>query len=184
MLDLNFNPFPVLSTKRLLLRAIVPSDARALFVLRSDPRVMQHIGRPIAKTLEDVEALMRDMQDAFQKRTGIVWALTRLGDPELVGTIGFWRIAAEHHHAELGYILRPDLWGHGITREAARAVVEHGFQRLHFHRIEACVAPQNTASSALLESLGFAREAHLAQNFLFDGVFLDTLMYGLLNPSH
>ena len=184
MLELNFSPFPVLSTQRLLLRAMAPSDAKALFVLRSDPRVMQHIGRPIAKTLDDVEALMHTMQDSFLKRTAIVWALTRLGDPELVGTMGFWRIDAEHHHGELGYILRPDLWGQGITREAGRAVVAHGFQSLHLHRIEACVAPGNKASCAVLESLGFAREAHFVQNFLFEGVFLDTLMYGLVNPSH
>jgi ribosomal-protein-alanine N-acetyltransferase len=161
----------------------VPADAQALFVLRSDPRVMQHIGRPLANTIEDAESLLEDMQGAFEQRTAIVWALTRHDDPELVGTVGFWRIAAEHHHAELGYILRPDLWGQGITREAATAVVDHGFAALNFHRIEACVDPANTASISLLESLGFAREAHLVQNFLFGGVFLDTLMYGRLHPS-
>lgn len=183
MLELNFSPFPVLRTERLLLRAIVPADAQALFVLRSDPRVMQHIGRPLAKTVEDAEALLEDMRKSFEDRTAIVWALTRHGDPELLGTIGFWRIAAEHHHGELGYLLRPDLWGQGITREAATAVVDHGFAALHFHRIEACVDPANTASIALLEALGFAREAHLVQNYLFGGVFFDTLMYGLLHPN-
>ncbi len=184
MLELDFTPFPILRTERLLLRAIVPTDAQALFVLRSDPRVMKHIGRPVAKSLEDAAKLMRDTQQSFEAKTGIVWAITQQGDPTLVGTIGFWRITVEHHRGELGYILKPDLWGQGFTREAARAVIDHGFQRLHFHRIEACVDPANSASSALLEALGFAREAHLAQNFLFDGVFSDTLMYGLLNPSH
>jgi ribosomal-protein-alanine N-acetyltransferase len=183
LLELNFSPFPVLRTRRLVLRALVPGDASALFVLRSDPRVMQHIGRPMANTVADAEALLEDMQRAFEDRSAIVWALTRHDDPELVGTIGFWRIAAEHHHGELGYILRPDLWGQGITREAATAVIEHGFAALHFHRIEACVDPANTASVALLETLGFAREAHLVQNFLFGGVFWDTLMYGRLNPA-
>jgi ribosomal-protein-alanine N-acetyltransferase len=183
VLELDFFPFPVLRTKRLLLRAIVPADAQALFVLRSDPRVMQHIGRPLAKTVEDAETLLESMRSTFENRTSIVWAITRHGDPELVGTIGFWRIAAEHHHGELGYILRPDLWGQGITREAAIAIIHHGFAAFQFHRIEACVDPANTASIKLLESLGFAREAHLVQNFLFGGVFLDTLMYGRLHPS-
>jgi ribosomal-protein-alanine N-acetyltransferase len=183
MLELNFSPFPVLRTKRLLLRAIVPADAQALFVLRSDPRVMQHLGRPLAKSIEDARALLDVIQKGLENRTAIAWALTRHDDPELVGTISFWRIAAEHHYAELGYNLRPDLWGQGITREAATAVIDHGFTALQFHRIEACVDPANTASIALLESLGFAREAHLVQNFLFNGVFFDTLMYGRLNPS-
>jgi ribosomal-protein-alanine N-acetyltransferase len=182
MLELDFSPFPVLRTPRLLLRAIMPADAPALFVLRSDPRVMQHIGRPLAKTVEDAESLLQLIHADFENRTGITWALTRHGDPQLVGTIGFWQIAAEHHRAELGYMLHPDLWGQGITREAATAVIDHGFTAMQLHRIEACVDPANKASIALLESLGFAREAHLVQNFLFEGVFLDTLMYARLNP--
>lgn len=183
MLELNFSPFPVLRTERLLLREIVPVDAQALFVLRSDPRVMQHIARPPAASIEDAESLIEHLRAVFEDRTAIVWALTRHGDPELVGTIGLWRIDAEHHRGELGYLLRPELWRQGITREAATAVIDHGFSALQLHRIEACVGPANTASSAVLESLGFAREAHLVQNVRFGGVFLDTLMYGRLNPN-
>lgn len=32
MLALNFNPFPVLETERLILRAVMPEDAEELFV--------------------------------------------------------------------------------------------------------------------------------------------------------
>ncbi len=182
MLDLNFTPFPALSTKRLMLRALAPADIHALFALRSDPRVMKHIGRPLAKTLEDAAKFMQDMQETFAAKTGIVWAITRHGDPELIGTIGFWRIEAEHHHGELGYILKPELWGQGFTREAASAVIAHGFDGLSFHRIEACVDPANSASIGLLESLGFVREARFTQNFFFEGAFLDTLVYAMLRP--
>lgn len=183
MLELTFTPFPILSTPRLWLRAIVPDDVQGLFALRSDPRVMKHIGRPLAKTLEDALTLVRDMQETFESKAGIVWAITRHGDPELIGTIGFWRIAAEHHRGELGYILKPPFWGQGLAREAATAVIAHGFERLRFHRIEANVDPANAASIGLLKSLGFACEAHFTQNFFFDGAFLDTLVFGLLNPE-
>lgn len=183
MLALNFSPFPVLRTERLLLREIVPADAQALFVLRSDPRVMQHLGRPPAKTLADAQALLEIMLKGLANNTSIVWAITRHGDPELVGTVTFWRIDTEHHHGELGYLLRPDLWGQGLAREAATAVVEHGFAELALHRVEAHVDPANTASIALLESLAFNREAHLVQNYRFGDVFFDTLIYGRLNPS-
>jgi ribosomal-protein-alanine N-acetyltransferase len=162
---------------------MAPTDAQALFVLRSDPRVMQHVKRPLARTIADAEALLEHFRDVYDKRSAITWAMTAHGDPELVGTIGLWNIAAEHHRAELGYLLRPDLWGRGLTREAAAAVIDYGFGKLHLHRIEACVGPANTASIALLESLSFAREGHLVQNFLADGVFFDTLIYGRLSPS-
>lgn len=183
MLELNFSPFPALTTARLVLRPCVPGDVPALFGLRSDPRVMRHIARPLAKTVEDAERLLADMQAGMEAKTGIVWAVTQAGADELVGTVGFWRIAAEHHHGELGYLLRPDLWGRGLTREAAAAVVRCGFERLGFHRIEACVDPANQASVRVLESLGFALEGRHRANFHFEGSFLDTLYFGLLNPA-
>jgi hypothetical protein len=46
MLELNFEPFPVLITNRLFLRQMLRQDAEDLFVLRSDPRVMKYIDRP------------------------------------------------------------------------------------------------------------------------------------------
>lgn len=183
MLEFDFSVFPVLRTERLLLRSIADDDVPALFVLRSDPRVMQHIKRPLAKTLDDARSVLAVQRAAYEKRTAITWAITRHGEPELVGSIGLWNIAAEHHRGELGYLLRPDLWGQGITREAARAVLDHGFGTLHLHRIEAQCDPANVASIALLDSLGFAREGHLVQNVFLEGAFLDTVVYGMLNPG-
>jgi ribosomal-protein-alanine N-acetyltransferase len=183
VLDLDFKPFPELATPRLRLRAIEPGDAGALFALRSDPRVMRYIGRPLARTLEDAEKLVRVMQENFEAKTGIAWAVTVHGRNELVGTVGFWRIDAENHHGDLGYLLSPDLWGRGLMREAAGTVVACGFERLRFHRIEACVDPANAASIRVLESLGFSREAYHRENFCFEGRFLDTLVYARLNRA-
>ena len=183
MLDLSFDPFPVLSTQRMLLRAVVPSDRDALFALRSDPRVMRHIARPIAKTLDDASKLMDVFRESLETKIGIVWAMTLHGDAKLIGTVGLWRIVAEHHRAELGYLLAPSLWGRGLTQEASSAVVEHAFEKFRFHRLEACIAPENAASIRVAERLGFKREAHFTQNFHFEGAFLDTLVYGLVRSS-
>ena len=184
MLDLRFDPFPTLATERLRLREMEARDVPALFALRSDPRVMRHIGRPLARVEDDAARLLADMRTATAERAGIAWALTLADDDELVGTFGFWRIAAEHHRGELGYLLRPDLWGRGFAREAGAAVVRHGFEVFGFHRIEACVDPTNAASIRVLEKLGFEREGLHRGNFHFEGRFLDTLMFArLARPS-
>jgi RimJ/RimL family protein N-acetyltransferase len=47
--------------------------------------------------------------------------------------------------------------------------------------IEALLSPANTGSSAVLESTGFVKEAHLKENFYFRGKFDDTLIYSKLN---
>jgi RimJ/RimL family protein N-acetyltransferase len=54
MLELNFTPFPVLSTERLELRKITTTDAEAIFFLRSDKRVLQFIDREPANSVDEL----------------------------------------------------------------------------------------------------------------------------------
>jgi ribosomal-protein-alanine N-acetyltransferase len=58
MLNLNFNPFPILTTQRLVLRQITIKDAAALYALRSNEKVMQYIDKPLAKSLADAVELI------------------------------------------------------------------------------------------------------------------------------
>jgi ribosomal-protein-alanine N-acetyltransferase len=55
MLNINFEPFPNLETKRLLLRRPENSDVKEVFALRSNPSTMKFIPRPLVKN--DEEAL-------------------------------------------------------------------------------------------------------------------------------
>jgi len=53
MLNINFNPFPLITTERLLLRQVEKSDVNEIFFLRSNENVMKYIDRPPAKSLDD-----------------------------------------------------------------------------------------------------------------------------------
>ena len=50
MLTIKLSTFPILTTERLVLRELRRSDADQVFAMRSDPLVMQHVNRPLAKT--------------------------------------------------------------------------------------------------------------------------------------
>jgi len=180
MLALDLCHFPILRTAWLVLRELVPGDAISLFALRSDKRVMRMLARPRATTLQDAEQLIATIAADRDANTGITWGITLRNSDILIGTIGFYRLKAEHHCAEVGYLLHPDHWGKGIMSEALDAVVAHGFERLGFHRIEAVTDPANTASNALLARHGFRQEAHLRQDVLWEGRFLDSLIWGRL----
>ena len=52
MLNLNFTPFPNLTTERLALRHLNLNDANDISVLRSDSRVNEFIDRPGSTTIE------------------------------------------------------------------------------------------------------------------------------------
>lgn len=184
MLHLDLTHIPALATPRLTLRELVEQDAPAIFELRSNPEVMRFIPKPLNSRIEESLHMIRDFHHAAIRSDSILWGITVKGSEKVLGYIGFWRILKEHHRAELGYALHPGLWGQGLMHEAVTAAVHHGFHVLGLHSVEATVTPDNTASIHVLERAGFVREGCFKENFLSNGVFLDSVVYSLITPVH
>ncbi len=182
MITLNFKPFPVLETERLILREIKKDDAPALFKIRSNKEVMKFIDRPLAQTIADVQALIKLIIDGISNDSAITWAITLKGDTTLIGTIGFWQVHKEHYRAEIGYSLLTEFQQKGLMQEAMDAALNYGFTMMQLHSVEANVNLDNTASIRLLENNHFVREAYFKENYYFDGRFLDSAIYSLLKP--
>lgn len=104
--------------------------------------------------------------------TALIGAVTldnvRRGPAE-AATLGYWTAAA---HARQGYM-----------REALTALRRHAFEELGLSRIEAGCLPENAASRALLESIGFTEEG-VARAFLqIDGRWRDHVLYATLRAD-
>ena len=181
MLAINFSPFPNLETERLFLRRVDVKDVNEIIALRSNPETMKYIPRPLVKTIEDALEHIAMMDAKIENNEGINWAITQKGNPKLIGVIGHYRIKPEHYRAEIGYMLLPEFSGKGIISEAVKEVVKYGFKGMQLHSIEAVIAPENYASAKVLEKNGFVKEAHLKENEYYDGRFLDTVIYSILN---
>ncbi len=182
MLTLDLSLFPILRTDRLLLRELAPEDAEALFAMRNDERVMAHIGRPRATTLQDAADLLARIAKDQAENSGITWGLTLHGADRIIGTIGYYRLKLEHHRGEIGYMLGFDHWGKGLMGEALVGAVACGFERFGFHSIEAVTDPRNTASNKLLERQGFVREGLFKENYYWNGEFQDSAVWSKLAP--
>ncbi|HEU4322814.1 MAG TPA: GNAT family N-acetyltransferase, partial [Roseiflexaceae bacterium] len=187
MLDLTtaFAAFPVLETEHLVLRALTPDDAEALFAIMSDPKVIRYFGAlPMTERRQAAERI-EQVQADFRQQNGIRWAITRRGDDRLIGSCGFWRLIKPHFRAELGYDLSPDWWGRGIMPEAAGAALEFAFTAMGLHSVEAHIHPANIGSRRVLEKLRFAQEGYFRENY-YDVVeerFTDTAIFSLLKSE-
>src|SRR5688572_28585198 len=114
MLELNFSPFPELKTNRLLLREPAMDDAPDLFLLRSDEKVLQHIGREPAKSVHEVHAFAEKILAAQKNNESILWGIASMDQPgTLIGTICYWNMQPENYRTEIGYALLPEHWGKG-----------------------------------------------------------------------
>jgi ribosomal-protein-alanine N-acetyltransferase len=182
MLTINFSPFPVLETERLILRRVLPSDVKEMFELRSNPETMKYIPRPLVTNYEETLAHIKMMDDKIESNEGINWAITLKGNDTMLGVIGHYRIKPEHYRAEVGYMILPEYNGKGITTEAVLCVVDYGFNTMKLHSIEGVIDPRNGASEKILQKCGFVKEAHFKENEYFDGKFIDAVVYSKLNP--
>ena len=182
MLNINFDPFPLLTTERLVLRQMNNDDANEIYFLRSDDEMLKYVGRPKATSIEEIMKWMEMVNDALARNEGVSWAVTLKNEPRLIGIISFWRIDKQHHRAETGYVLHPDYQKKGIMDEALKAILHYGFHTLKFHSVEANIDPENTASKHLLEHNGFIREAYYKENYFFQEKFWDSAIYSLLTP--
>ena len=184
MLEINFNPFQNLETKRLLMRRVNINDVEEIIALRGNPETMKYIPRPLVKTVEDALEHIALIETKIENNEGINWAITLKNNPKLIGIIGHYRIKPEHYRAEIGYMILPEFNGKGIVTEAIKEVVNYGFNQMKLNSIEAIIDPENSASEKVLLKNGFVKEAHFIENEYYDGKFLDSVIYSLLKRNH
>jgi ribosomal-protein-alanine N-acetyltransferase len=86
---------------------------------------------------------------------------------------------------EIGFILAQPYWRQGLMEEAIRALLQHCFESLNVHRVEATIAPSNGASVRLVQRLGFRAEGGPMRDRLYgsDGAWLSVIMFGLLEED-
>ncbi|WP_443944920.1 GNAT family N-acetyltransferase [Pedobacter sp. AW1-32] len=185
MLSPNFNPFPILETPRLLLREYAYNDAEILFEMRTNEEVMRYIDRQRPSNLQDIRNFISAFTEDCRAGKNIAWVIALKEQPDcMIGSIGYWRSDLTNHRAEVGYMLQPNFWRKGIISEALNKVIDFGFEHINLHTIQANINPKNDASRQLLLKQGFVKEAYFREDYYFNGEFLDSEIYGLINPQH
>ena len=176
MLEVNFTPFPVLQSERVLLRQVTLEDVDQVYEIRSYAATMKYIPRPRAQNKQDALEHIAMITKGVEDNEFITWAITQKGDDQLVGMICLIRMQLKNFRTEIGYILHPAYHRKGIMSESIQLVIDYAFNVLGFHSIEAVIDPDNLASEKVLIKNNFLKEGHLKENEYYDGKFLDTVI--------
>ncbi|MGG1519128.1 GNAT family protein [Paenibacillus oryzisoli] len=184
-----FSSFPVLYTKRLMLRQMEASDAEEIFTYYRNPHVTEHLDWHGPASVENTRELIAAWNQAYADRRIIPWGISMsaasrsniLGTILLMPTRGAFDDTPQYP-LTVGYDLNAEYWNKGIMSEALQAVI--GFSREHLgpRRIQAEVYPENTSSLKLLKKLGFEEEGLLRQYMMHEVTkqLLDVVMLALL----
>ena len=174
-------PLPTLADDRVRLRQVVEGDAAALLEVFGDPAVARYLGIPRLVDLNDAHRMVREIVEGARSGDLLQWALTADGNDRLVGACMLAHISWPSERAEVGFAIGAAHWGRRLASAAVPLVIDHAFDSLGFHRLEADVDPRNEASLRLLHRLGFRREGHLRERHLAAGERQDSVMLGLLD---
>ncbi len=173
----------ILHTPRLVLRPLVEPDAAAIVAYRYDPEVARHQSWDRYGE-DDARALIAALADACPGTPGawFQWGICDRISGELLGDCGL-KTLEDPRLGLLGYTLGRAHQGRGLATEALRAVIELAFDRLTMHRLSASVDADNHRSLALLERLGWRREAHHRRSEWFKGEWVDDVIYAQLQSE-
>lgn len=183
MNKLDFSKNIILETDRLILRKITLNDAKDIFEYAKDEEVAKWVTWPAHKSIDDTIQFINSVLDDYKKNTHLCLVLERKEDKKVIGTVGFVSFFIDHDKTELGYIVGAKYWGNGYATEAAKKLLEFGFNELGLHRIQANVFIPNEASKKVLKKLGMKFEGTLIQAFKKNGKYLDLESYAILKDN-
>jgi [ribosomal protein S5]-alanine N-acetyltransferase len=176
----DFLAFPTLETERLVLRQVHLADAEDVFALRGDYAVTKLNFGNNYRSIDEAHRLIVRMQDGFDTASHMRFGVTLRGEDRVIGLIGFNHFAFADRRASVGFDLRQSHWGRGIMPEALNAVLSFGFEQIGLNRIEADCSIMNLASQRVLQKCGFTYEGRQREQYYYDGIYYDLLLWGIL----
>ena len=178
-----FTIFPELESERLKFRRFSLEDADDLLFLRSNDQVMRFMDIEKMTSIDEARKWIKNLLELYREQKGIGWIIVEKESSTAIGNFQFWNLWPKHCRAEIGYILHPDYWGLGYMRETLKLMMHFAFETFKLHSVEANVNPVNDRSFRALEKIGFRREAHFHENYQFNGKFVDSFIYSLLQKD-
>jgi RimJ/RimL family protein N-acetyltransferase len=175
----------MLKGKSVLLRPVRRSDISYFLKWFNDPEVIQYLELylPMTEMYEEkfIEELgtTRAKSDVILVIEAIEGASTRP-----IGNCGLHDINPKDHKAIFGIVVgEKDYWSKAYGTEAARLMINYGFQQLNLHRISSSAFGFNERSIKFHKKVGFREEGRLRQAIFKNGEYHDLVLFGILREE-
>ena len=176
--------YPVKITgPRLAWRELTTDDADALIAMLSDPALFRYTADQELPDVETYRGFLREQIAVARTPERHRYKLGVTVDGVLAGMGGLELTSASATAGEIGYLLAPAYWGNGMGTEAARLLVDIGFDVLGLHRVTAGADPENRASIRVLEKIGMRYEGTRREDMFKDGKWRDSVSYAILETD-
>jgi RimJ/RimL family protein N-acetyltransferase len=167
------------------LRPFRRSDISYFLNWFNDPEVVQYVDMYLPMTEMSEEKFIEELGTTRAKSDIILVVEATEGDStKPIGNCGLHSISPKDHNATFGIVIgEKDYWSKGYGEEAARLLINYGFQQLNLHRISSAAAAFNERSIKLHKKLGFIEEGRLRQAMFKNGQYHDRAEFGILREE-
>jgi RimJ/RimL family protein N-acetyltransferase len=136
-----------------VLRRWESEDAEDLAIIGADPLISRFLSLwPENFTLESAEGYIAFAASGRSSGTRDFWAVT---DEETGAVLGSVELFLADAGITVGYWMREDFRGRGMTARAVRIALANAFRELRFTEARLVTHPENVASQRVAEKLGF-----------------------------
>ncbi|RKJ68109.1 GNAT family N-acetyltransferase [Roseburia sp. 1XD42-69] len=102
-----------------------------------------------------------------------------------VGSVFLKDIDKNNQKAEFGiFIGESSAWGKGYGSEAAKLIIQYGFERLQLHKIMLRVFSENSHAIRSYEKAGFVQEGYLKDEVFLDGRYYDVILMRIVRTDY
>lgn len=177
----------ILKSKRIYLRPFRRSDAKALFDAVASSRMELDQFMLWSSHTTKVKHSMEFIRRTFvwrRREIAYAFGVFDSATDDHLGNCGLHNVKQHVRSAEIGYWIRSDQAGKGLTTEAAALLIRFAFEGLRLHRIVLRAATDNIASYRVAEKLGFQLDGIHRHEDLLPRGWVDYRYYCLLEEEY
>lgn len=172
----------ILETENLIMRPWDISDAEDMYEYAKTPNVGPMAGWQPHKDIEESRKIIASF---IENDTD--WAIVNKRNNKVIGSVGLNKSSYPSGSfvvREVGYVLNPTYWGHGLAAECVKEVMRFAFTEFGVDML--CVRHYsfNLQSKRVIEKCGFRYEGFLRNYYQKDGNMYAARLYSLTKEEY
>ena len=175
----------MLRGKKVLLRPVRRSDIQYFLKWFNDLEVTQYLNMSLPMTEMAEEKFIEEL-GTTRAKSDVMLVIEAIEDSasKPIGSISLGSINPKDHNATFGIAIGDkDYWSKGCGTEAARLIINYGFEVLNLHRINSGAIAFNERSVRMHKSVGFKEEGRQREAIFKNGKFQDHVTFGMLREE-
>ena len=149
----------------------------------SDPKTQSMLSEPTYSTKKEVRKLLDEYISSYKNDDYYRWAVVEKASLACIGQIAIYLVSNNHHWCEIEYCISGQFRRKGYATEAIKSIIDLGFGRVNFHKVQAYHREINVASKGVIEKCGFKYEGTLRDYFYTDGKYVSRCFYSMLKSE-